>query len=120
MSEAGIAGLGASPAGGSRLTAVYSAPGGLLGYRANVAVTSEGPDAADGWQLTVTMPRATLKLSAVSGATVEQDGTVWTFTPTDETRKVPVGSTVTVVFDVLGATLVDAKPTARWRSSSAR
>jgi hypothetical protein len=101
-----------SVAGGSHLTAAYSAPGGLLGYRANVAVTSEGPDRADGWQLTVTMPRASLQLAAVSGATVKQDGKVWTFTPTDDTRQVPAGSTVTVVFDVLGATLVDARPTA--------
>ncbi|MEU4245540.1 cellulose binding domain-containing protein [Actinoplanes sp. NPDC026619] len=99
-------------AGKAHLAAAYATPGGLLGYRANVTVTSDGSATADGWTLTVTMPRSTLQLSAVSGATVEQNGTVWTFTPTDDTRRIPAGSSAVVVFDVLGATLIDAKPTA--------
>ncbi|GAA0558692.1 hypothetical protein GCM10010172_47160 [Paractinoplanes ferrugineus] len=103
---------GPSVPAGAHLSAAFSTPGGLLGYRAEVEVTSAGPATANGWQLTVTMPRSTLQLSPVSGATVKQNGTVWTFTPTDDTRRVPAGSTVTVVFDVLGATLLDAKPAA--------
>jgi hypothetical protein len=99
-------------AGKAHLAAAYATPGGLLGYRANVTVTSDGSATADGWALTVTMPRSTLQLSAVSGATVAQNGTVWTFTPTDDTRRIPAGSSAVVVFDVLGATLIDAKPTA--------
>lgn len=101
-----------SATGGPHLTAAYAAPGGLLGYRANVTVTSDGPAPADDWQLTVTMPRPTLQLAAVSGATVKQNGSVWTFTPTADTREIAPGASVTVVFDVLGATLLDAKPTA--------
>ncbi|GIM97375.1 cellulose binding domain-containing protein [Paractinoplanes toevensis] len=110
--EKGTSVVPSSPAGEARLAAVYTAADGLLGYRAQVAVTGEGPGTADGWQLTITMPRATLQLAAVSGATVAQSGTVWTFTPTAETRQVAAGASVTVVFDVRGATLVDGKPTA--------
>jgi cellulose binding protein with CBM2 domain len=109
--EKGTSVVPSSPAGAARLTAVYSAADGLLGYRAQVTVTDAGPGTADGWQLTITMPRATLQLAAVSGATVAQSGTVWTFTPTAETSRIAPGASVTVVFDVRGATLVDGKPT---------
>ncbi|GIF22906.1 hypothetical protein BJ973_000736 [Actinoplanes tereljensis] len=102
-----------SPAAGeAKLSAVYTAADGLLGYRAQVTVSSAGPGTAGDWRLTITMPRQTLQLAAVSGATVAQSGTVWTFTPTAETEQIAAGASVTVVFDVRGATLVDGKPTA--------
>jgi hypothetical protein len=37
---------------------------------------------------------------------------VWTFTPTDATRRVAAGASVVIAFEVRGATLVDAAPTA--------
>jgi Cellulose binding domain len=99
-------------AGGAHLTAGYTAADGLLGYRANVTVTSHGPGTSDGWKLTITMPRPTLRLVAVSGASVKQNGSVWTFTPTEDSRRIPAGDSAVVVFDVRGATLVDGRPTA--------
>ncbi|GIE95550.1 cellulose binding domain-containing protein [Paractinoplanes rishiriensis] len=99
--------------GGARLTADYVAANGsgLLGYRATVTLTSHGPDPAADWQLTVTLPRSTLRVAAVTGATVEQAGAVWTFTPDDSTRELRPGATAEIAFDVRGATLVDAQPT---------
>jgi hypothetical protein len=96
------------------VTATYAAADGtgVLGYRATVTVNSQGPDAAQDWRLTITLPRPTLQIAAVNGATAKQDGRVWTFTPVDATRQIAPGSSVVVAFDVRGATLVDAAPTA--------
>ncbi len=104
----------ATSPGGARLTATYAAAAGtgVLGYRATVTVDSQGPGAAQDWRLTITLPRSSLQIGAVSGATVDQDGTVWTFTPVDATRRIAAGDSVVVAFDVRGATLVDAAPTA--------
>ena len=103
-----------SSAAGARVAATYAAAAGtgVLGYRATVTVDSLGPDAAQDWRLTITLPRSTLQIAAVNGATVDQDGKVWTFTPVDATRKITAGDSVVVAFDVRGATLVDAAPTA--------
>ena len=102
-----------SSGGGSRLTATYVAANGsgLLGYRATVTVTAVGAAPSTDWQLTITLPRPTLQIAAVSGATAEQDGSVWTFTPVDTTRTIAAGTSAVIAFDVRGATLVDAQPT---------
>jgi hypothetical protein len=102
-----------APSAGSRLTAAYAAQTGtgLLGYRAGVTLTAGGPAPAADWRLTITLPRPTLQIAAVDGATVVQDGSVWTFTPTGATRQVAPGTPVTISFDVRGATLVDGEPT---------
>jgi hypothetical protein len=95
------------------LTARYTAASyaaGLLGYRATVTVTNPGPRARDGWLLIVTLPRTSLAVSVVSGATAARNGRVWTFTPTSSTVRIPPGGSVQVVYEVRGATLVDAAP----------
>jgi hypothetical protein len=95
------------------LTASYrtsSATAGLLGYQMTVTVTNPGRIRKDGWTLTVTLPRSTLLVSGVDGATAAQDGSMWTFTPDAETSRVPAGGSVEVAFDVFGATLIDATP----------
>jgi hypothetical protein len=98
---------------GSRLTAAYAAAGGsgLLGYQATVTLEAEGPAASKDWRLTITLPRPTLQIAAVDGATVEHEGAVWTFTPDDATRQIAAGASAVISFEVRGATLVDAQPT---------
>ncbi|MEV6304106.1 cellulose binding domain-containing protein [Actinoplanes sp. NPDC051861] len=104
-----------SPAGtaGNVLTAAYTAANGsgLLGYRATVTLTAEGTGPSRDWRLSITLPRATLQIGGVQGATAEQDGAVWTLTPQDATRTVTPGTPVVITFDVRGATLVDSQPT---------
>ena len=95
------------------LTASYrtsSVTAGLLGYRMAVTVANPGTSAKDGWTVTVTLPRSTLRVSGVSGATAAQDGSVWTFTPDATTSRVPAGGSVELAFEVRGATLIDATP----------
>ncbi|MEV4702789.1 cellulose binding domain-containing protein [Actinoplanes sp. NPDC049316] len=95
------------------LAARYRFPGGgtgLLGYGAEVTIANPGPARKRGWVLTLTLPRPTLQVSGVSGATARQAGSTWTFEPVDATRTVPAGGSVVVEFDVLGATLIDAAP----------
>jgi hypothetical protein len=48
----------------------------------------------------------------VSGATVQQDGSTWTFRPDGGTATVPAGGSVQVRFQVRGAALVSSRPTA--------
>jgi hypothetical protein len=106
-------GSGQPPSATAPLTSGYSAVSyavGLLGYQATVTVTNPGSRTRDGWLLTVTLPRSTLMVSDVSGATAHQDGPVWTFTPDNTTVRIPPGATVQVVYMVRGATLVDAAP----------
>jgi hypothetical protein len=98
-----------------RLTATYktaSATAGLLGYQMTVTVADPGAAAKTGWVLSVTLPRPTLMVSGVKGATATQNGSVWTFTPDSTTSTVPAGGSVQVVFGVHGATLIDAAPQA--------
>ena len=83
---------------------------GLLGYEAEIAITNPGAVVRDGWDLTVTLPRPTLQIARVSGATARQDGSTWTFEPGDATRAVPAGGSVVITFQVRGATLLDAAP----------
>ena len=95
------------------LTASYktsSATAGLLGYQMTVTVANPGAAAKNGWVLTVTLPRPTLLVSGVKGATAAQNGSVWTFTPDSTTSRVAAGGSVQVVFGVHGATLIDAAP----------
>jgi len=95
------------------LTASYrtsSITAGLLGYQMTVEVANPGATPKGGWTLTVTLPRPTLLVSGVSGATTTRDGSVWTFTPDATTSPVPAGGSVEITFDVRGATLIDATP----------
>jgi hypothetical protein len=103
-----------APAEPARLAAHYESDGaaGLLSYGATVTITNTGGRPGTDWRLTVTLPRPTLRIGAVTGATVEQDGSTWTFTPVAGTRQVAAGRPVQVSFQVRGATLVGAEPTA--------
>jgi hypothetical protein len=95
------------------LTAQYansSGGPGLLGYRATITIQNPGATVPAGWSVTLTLPRSTLQVANVAGATVKQDGATWTFTPVDATAQVPAGGSVAVTFEVHGATLVDAAP----------
>ncbi|AGZ40785.1 cellulose binding domain-containing protein [Actinoplanes friuliensis] len=96
------------------LTARYttsSVTAGLLGYHLDVTITNPAPRAHTDWRLVVTLPRSTLSVSGVSGATATQDGAAWTFTPDDTTSRVAPRASVTVSFNVNGATLLNAAPT---------
>ena len=99
--------------GGGRLTGAYAAASGsgVLGYRATVTLDAQGPGSSTDWRLTITLPRSTLQIAAVSGAAVVREGLVWTFTPDDSTRRIAAGASATIAFEVRGATLVDAQPT---------
>ncbi|HWS34871.1 MAG TPA: hypothetical protein VN408_19300, partial [Actinoplanes sp.] len=95
------------------LTASYSTTSsllGLLGYRMNVTVANPDPAAQTGWTLAVTLPRSSLQVAAVKGATAGQQGAVWTFTPDDTTIVIDGNGQVTISFEVRGATLLDAAP----------
>lgn len=95
------------------LTATYktsSATAGLLGYQMTVTVANSGNASKTGWVLSITLPRPTLLVSGVKGATASQNGSVWTFTPDSTTATVGAGKSVQVVFGVHGATLIDAAP----------
>ena len=95
------------------LTARYAATEGgtgLLSYRAGVTISNPGPIATEGWQLTLQLPRPTLTIARVSGATASQDGKVWTFVPDATTGTVAAGGSVLVSFEVRGATLLAAAP----------
>ncbi|HTJ39456.1 MAG TPA: cellulose binding domain-containing protein [Dactylosporangium sp.] len=96
------------------LTARFArgADGGLAGYSATITVANPGAAAASGWTVTLTLPRSSLSVTDVSGATVTRDGAVWTFIPTADTAKVGPAASVTVSFRVSGAALLDATPTA--------
>jgi Cellulose binding domain len=83
---------------------------GLLGYRVTVVVTNPGAAPRDGWLLTMTLPRPTLMVSQVSGATATQNGAVWTFIPDASTAHVAPRGSAQVAFEVYGATLVNATP----------
>jgi hypothetical protein len=96
------------------LTARYTkgADGGLAGYAATVAVTNPGTAPVTGWTVTLTLPRTTLDITDVRGASVTRDGAVWAFIPDSTTAQVGAGRSVTVSFRVSGAALLDATPTA--------
>jgi hypothetical protein len=95
------------------LTGTYTTEGGqgLLGYRASVTIANPGPAERRGWVLVLTLPRSSLTVDSVTGATARRDGATWTFTPDDSTVTVPAGGSVRVEFAVRGATLVAAEPT---------
>ena len=102
------AGVAQAPLTGSYQTSSVTA--GLLGYRMTVTVANPGTTAKDGWTLTVTLPRSTLRVTDVDGATATQDGPVWSFTPDATTARVPAEESVEVEFEVHGATLINARP----------
>lgn len=84
---------------------------GLWGYRSSVTMRNAGGTAASGWTLVISLPRESLTVTDVSGATARRNGGTWTFTPTGATRTVPRGGSVRVRFEVNGAPLLSA-PTA--------
>jgi hypothetical protein len=106
--SAGVTENARAPLSASYRTA--SATAGLLGYQTTVTVANPGTTGKTGWVLTVTLPRPTLLVSGVKGATATQNGSVWTFVPDSTTSAVPAGGSVQVVFGVHGATLIDAAP----------
>jgi hypothetical protein len=112
------ASLSASPSPGTSqlpapLAATYQTTPyvvGLLGYRTEVTVANPGPATRQGWTLTVTLPRPSLWINQIEGATATQQEAVWTFVPDDSTTAIPPGKQVTISFEVHGATLLDAAP----------
>jgi cytoskeletal protein RodZ len=95
------------------LTASYrlsSITVGLLGYRMTTTVANPGEAVQEGWTVTVTLPRSTLRVAGVKGATAVQDGSVWTFTPDATTARVPADGSIELAFEVRGATLIDGTP----------
>ncbi|MGC4769112.1 cellulose binding domain-containing protein [Micromonospora sp. DT44] len=83
----------------------------LLSYGATVTISNPGPVPATRWTLTITLPRESLRISAVEGARATQDGTVWTFVPDGSVGQVPGSASTRVTFRVNGAA-VGATPTA--------
>ncbi|WP_435207610.1 cellulose binding domain-containing protein [Micromonospora sp. bgisy143] len=83
----------------------------LLSYGATVTISNPGSVPATGWTLAVTLPRESLRVSAVEGARATQDGAVWTFVPDGSAGQVPGGASTRVTFRVNGAA-VGATPTA--------
>ncbi|GIE29514.1 hypothetical protein Ait01nite_025590 [Actinoplanes italicus] len=114
---AGIAGS-RSPVASASVAPVALAAGytttpyvvGLLGYRTEVTVANPGAASRTGWTVTVTLPRSTLWINEVKGATATQQDAVWTFVPDGTTAAVAPGEQVTFSFEVHGATLIDAAP----------
>jgi hypothetical protein len=102
------------PAVPATLTARYAKQetgGSLLGYRASVTINNSGAVPVAGWTMTITLPRRTLTISDVSGASARQQGATWTFTPDSGTVTVPGHRSVLVSFQVNGAA-VAADPVA--------
>jgi hypothetical protein len=93
------------------LRARYSStPNGLLGlggYTGTVTITNPGTGAVTGWKVIITLPGADDPVA--SGAHAEQSDATLTFTPTDATRTVAAGATVSFTFTVKG--LLAAQPT---------
>jgi hypothetical protein len=105
-------GAGATP---QPLQARYAKVAGsetLAGYRATVTISNPGPVAADSWTVTITLPRETLTMSNVAGATTDRNRATWTLQPTTATATVPANGSVSVSFQVNGAAVLDATPTA--------
>jgi hypothetical protein len=97
------------------LTAAYRQESAHLGgYTGRVTVTNPGPAPADGWTVVVQIPMAVSlpilgsSVRALSGATHAQDRGTVTFIPTEDTRLVRPGESVSFTFEVDGV----AKPTA--------
>lgn len=102
----------AAPVRPAELTATYRTEQvTLIGYRAAVDITNPGRTPVDGWTVVITLPRRTLSIAEVSGATATQDGATWTFQPDRGTRRVPPDGTVRVTFRVDGAALGATAPT---------
>lgn len=102
----------ADPERTAALTATYrTEQATLIGYRAAVDITNANPTPVDGWTVVITLPRRTLSIAEVSGATATQDGATWTFQPDQGTRRVPPDGTVRVTFRVDGAALGATAPT---------
>jgi hypothetical protein len=115
----------ASPSSGSQppLTATYRTESTdllVLGYRGSVTITNPGTRAVDGWTVTVTVPPLASSVSAVSGASAQQNDATWTFVPVDATRQISPGGSARLSFQVNGVTLastptactIDAQPCA--------
>lgn len=75
----------------------------LLSYGAAVTISNPGPVSVPQWSLTVTLPRESLRVSAVEGARVSRDGAVWTFVPDGSAGQVPGSASVRVTFRVNGS-----------------
>jgi hypothetical protein len=84
----------------------------LTRYRATVTVTNPGQVAASSWTVAITLPRETLTLSNVEGATVSRNAATWTIVPAASAASVAGGGSVSVSFQVNGAAVFDATPTA--------
>ncbi|MBQ0978461.1 cellulose binding domain-containing protein [Micromonospora sp. M61] len=75
----------------------------LLSYGAAVTISNPGSVPVPQWTLTVTLPRESLRVSAVEGARVSRDGAVWTFVPDGSAGQVPGSTSVRVTFRVNGS-----------------
>ncbi|WP_157743329.1 cellulose binding domain-containing protein [Micromonospora coriariae] len=83
----------------------------LLSYGAAVTISNPGEVPVARWKLTVTLPRESLRVSSVEGATASQDGAAWTFVPDGSAAQVPGSASVRVTFRVNGSS-IGSTPTA--------
>jgi uncharacterized protein YndB with AHSA1/START domain len=113
----GTLGGSAVPAapGAAPLAAVYEQEAAHLGgYTGRVTLTNAGQIPLDGWTVVMTIPMAVSlpilgsNVRTLTGAVHRQDGDIVTFTPTNDTRLVGPGASVSFTFEVDGL----AKPTA--------
>ncbi|MET8353144.1 cellulose binding domain-containing protein [Micromonospora sp. NPDC005206] len=83
----------------------------LLSYGAAVTISNPGEAPVARWKLAITLPRESLRVSSVEGATASQDGAVWTFVPDGSAGQVPGSPSVRVTFRVNGSS-IGSTPTA--------
>ncbi|MFF0370003.1 MULTISPECIES: cellulose binding domain-containing protein [unclassified Micromonospora] len=83
----------------------------LLSYGAAVTISNPGEAPVARWKLAITLPRESLRVSSVEGATASQDGAVWTFVPDGSAGQVPGSASVRVTFRVNGSS-IGSTPTA--------
>ncbi|MGB2568094.1 cellulose binding domain-containing protein [Micromonospora citrea] len=83
----------------------------LLSYGAAVTISNPGSVPVTGWTLVVTLPRDSLDVTHVDGASATRNGATWTFAPDGTTGQVAGQAQVRVTFRVTGPPQTSA-PTA--------
>jgi endoglucanase len=87
----------------------------VSGYDASITIKNVTGQPVKEWTVIVTLPLLDVGVHDVAGAVPTENGNQVTFTPVDETRTVPAGSTVRLTFQVDGlgkptACAVDGRP----------
>ncbi|GGM34815.1 SRPBCC domain-containing protein [Dactylosporangium sucinum] len=74
----------------------------LTSYRVTITIANPGATPANDWTVVVTLPILDLTVRNVQGAVMTRADVRATFTPTEATRTVRPGGSVTVTFEVAG------------------